>query len=79
MVRPSNVVKRSTIKYGLILANLQQKAIFKQLVSQITTKKMLDINAADIKVYDGITGEDVTANSTSRLKMVFSMVHLKQA
>lgn len=37
-----------------------QKATFKQLVSQITTKKLkLDI-ASEIKVYDGITGKDVT-------------------
>ena len=61
MVRPSNVVKRSTIKYGLILVTSQQKAIFKQLVSQITTKKIsLTSTLLDIKVYDGITGADVT-------------------
>ncbi len=45
-----------------------EKGNFKQLVSKITTKKLSDINADDIKVYDGITGEDVTANSTSKLK-----------
>lgn len=72
MVRPPQTGQRFTIKYGLILANLQQKAIFKQLVSQITSEEdKLDINAADIKVYDGITGEDVTAKFDIKVEMVF--------
>ena len=80
MVRPSNVVKRSTIKYGLILVTSLQQATFKQLVSQITTKKLSSISTLLKSRFTMVSlVRMLQTSSILKLKMVFSTVHLKQA
>ena len=62
ILRPYILDKKLFTKYGWILLNSLKRIISKLLVYQMTMKKIkVDINVADIKAYDGITGDDVTA------------------
>ena len=61
MVRPSNVVKRSTIRVWLDTRDFTAESNLQTVgITDNYEEDKSDINAADIKVYDGITGKDVT-------------------
>ena len=61
ILRPYILDKKLFTKYGWILLNSLKRIISKLLVSDDYEEDKVDINVADIKAYDGITGDDVTA------------------